>query len=126
MFGFGGGILLSINTHFNPFRLRLSDKKPVELCVEIINRGDKTMMLTMEMALARQLSFDKSGIVRSKVQRIDKFLPGQKKVDYFNIYPKALAKRGEQGVLLRVMEHYGDWDFVERSHVKKLGLKVEE
>jgi len=118
--------MLTINTHFNPLRMKIGDKKPVQLGVELLNRGDRAMMLTMDLAVAKQLSLDKSGIVTSRTQKIDKFLPLERKQFYFDIYPKRVASAGEQAVLFRVMEHYRDWKFVEKTHTKRMGLRVVE
>lgn len=119
--------MLTINSHFNPFRLKLKDRKPVQLSVELINRGDRVMMITLDLALARSLSFDKSGIVTSKTERLERMVPNERKQFYFDIYPKAVvAGGGEQQVVLKVMEHYRDWKFVEKTYTKNMSILVEE
>lgn len=117
--------MLSIKTHFHPFRLKLRDKKPVQLTVELENRGDRNELVSMELALARLLSFDKSGIVRSKVERIDGLAPGEGKKFYYDIYPKALADPGELDVQMRITEHHKDWKMVDRTYTKDMQLIVE-
>ncbi len=118
--------MLSINTHFHPFRLNLSRREPVQLSVEIINRGKESKMLTMELMLTRQFGLNKGGLQSGISKRIESLKPEETKLFYFDIYPKQMTRKGEHPIILNVFEHYRSFDFVERTHVKKMSLPVEE
>lgn len=118
--------MLSINTNFHPFRMNLKNKEPVQLTVEIINRGQKEKMLSLQLALARELSLDKSGIVNTATKKIESLKPGESKIFYFDIYSKVMTRPGEKDVVLKVLEHYRDFKFIQKEHTEKMTLRVEE
>ena len=117
--------MISINTHFHPFRLNLRRREPVQLSVELINRGDKNKMLSVELLLAKELALDKGGLHSGITKKIESLEPGERKQFYFDIYPKPIARNGELPVILNVLEHYRNFNFVEKSSSKRMDLTVE-
>lgn len=117
---------ISINTHFHPFRMVLARKKPIQLTVELINRGEEEKIVSLELMLSRTLSLDKSGLVTGKIERIPSFKPGEKKKYYFDIYQKAHTTIGEIPVILKVYEHYRDYKYIQKEFTKNLSITVQE
>lgn len=117
---------ISIVTSFHPFRMILSHKKPIELTVELINRGEKDEMLTIQLLLSRQLALDKSGLHANAVKTIDKFAPSERKRYVFDIYPKSYISAGEYPVKIKVFEHYQNYKFVKEEYTKNISITVED
>ena len=118
--------MLLINTNFNPFRMKLSHKEPVELTIDLINKGEKPKMLTMNLKLSAQLSLEKTGYKTEVMERIPVLRTGEKKEFFYKIFPKAGTRTQEQPIIIEVLEHFNDYKFVANQHKKKLGLLVED
>ncbi len=117
---------ISISTTFYPYRLVLSRKQPVELKVELVNRHEKDVMVSLQVFLSKQLSLDKSGLKTDALHRIDKFSPNERKKFVFDVFPKNYVVTGEYPVRVKVLEHYKDYKFVEKEYTKNLFLSVDE
>lgn len=122
----GSDMSISVNTHFHPFRLVLGRKEPVELAVEVINRGEEAKMLTLELAISRQLALDRGGLKNGALERMDRLEPNERKNFYYRVYPKQLTQPGEHSVLVNVLEHYNDYKYVQKQNKKKFALTVVE
>ncbi len=121
-----GSKMIQINTTFNPFRMRLERREPVSLTIELSNQSDEPKMLTMNVTLSRQLSFERGGYKTEDMARIEKLQPGEKKIFYYDIFPKAGTKPQEQPVTVKVSEHYRSFNYVGNEYTKNLALKVED
>ncbi|MBI2597733.1 MAG: hypothetical protein HYW50_00895 [Candidatus Diapherotrites archaeon] len=117
---------ISISTSIFPYRLVLSRKEPVELKVDLINRGDKTVNLTLELLLARQLSLDKSGLKTNLVKKIDNFNPNERQNLSFDIFPKGYVTSGEYHVRVKVFQHDNRFNYVEKEFTKSLSITVSD
>jgi uncharacterized membrane protein len=118
--------MLSVITNFTPYRLKLRKKEPVQLIVQIKNSGNDNRIVSMQLALSRQLSLDKSGINSGIEKKLGEMKPGESKKFYYDVYAKQLTDPGEYPIILKVMEHYRSYDFVEKEYKKKMSLVVEE
>jgi len=118
--------MIDINTKFTPFRLKLSRREPVQLFVELHNAGNADEIVTMEVYLSSQLSFDKSGFRTADTQAIKPLKAGERKHFYYDIWPKASARIEEQPVQIKVLQHYKDMNHVLKKTERDLGLIVEE
>jgi hypothetical protein len=116
--------MLSLKTEFHPYRLRLSSKQPVELYVEVTNNHQKAKMVSMEVVLEDQISFENSGFRNRMVKRWKSFEPGKTFRFYFSIYPKTSTRIGEREVQIRLLEHELTWDTVVREYLKDMPLSV--
>ena len=70
---------VAINANFFPLRLSLRRKEPVQLKVEVQNRGSNSKMLSLGVIVARSLSLDKGGLKSSASERVEALLPGERK-----------------------------------------------
>src|SRR3989338_862397 len=117
---------VSINGTFFPLRLSLRRKEPVELKVEIVNRGNNSKMLTVGVTVARSLSLDKGGLKNNATERVEALLPGEKRTFYFNIFARPqFADSGEFPVGISVKEYGRNYSEIIEEYEKQMGLKVE-
>ncbi|HIH16177.1 MAG TPA: hypothetical protein HA252_02120 [Candidatus Diapherotrites archaeon] len=117
---------ISINSHFNPFRMSLKERRPVQLFVELRNTGQTAKKVTFLLSAGRQLALDKSGIVANAMKKIESFKPGQELAWYFDVYPKQMTQPGEQEIMIRVTEHFNDWSYVANESTKRIPLTVKD
>lgn len=117
---------VSINTTFHPFRMVLAKREPVQLGIELINRGDEAKKLTLDLSLTRQLALDKAGLKNVALERIERLEPNERKHYYFEVFPKQMTHEGEQAVRINVLEHYNDFKYVQREYKKNIPLTVVE
>jgi hypothetical protein len=106
--------------------MRLSRREPVQLCVALSNLGGDDTIVSMELALSNQLSLEKSGFRASDVKRIEKFEKGGKKEFYYQIFPKQSTTAGERPVRVTIVEHYNDFNYVQKQYSKDIPLTIEE
>jgi len=98
----------------------------VQFTVELINKGSETKKITMDVILSRELSLDKGGLLYNTSKRIDSLEPGQKQEFYFDIHPKHITRSGDHGILLKILEHYQEYKYVEKEYKKRLELQIED
>lgn len=118
--------MIQINSSFNPFRMKLGRKEPIAFTVEVENTEAESKMLTMNIRLSGQLSFEKGGYKTEQMERVQELGPGEKKKFYYTIFQKAGTRTGQQPVLVKVLEHYRSFNYVANEYSKRLVLKVEE
>ena len=117
--------MLKIETSIYPFRLKLSDKKPVQLKVNIRNMNDEDVLLSYDVLTSKVLSIDKGGFKTSVTTRVGKMEPGARTEAYFEIYPKTMARAGTYPILVRATEHYDSYELVEKEYKKKIEIVVD-
>ena len=118
--------MIQINTAFNPFRMKASRSEPVNLQVDLKNDGDEGTMLTLEVLLSKQLSFERTGYKTEARAKIDKLGPGERKRFDFVIFPKAGTRTEDQPVEIKVTDHYNDYNHVRKEYSKRLSLRVDK
>ena len=118
--------MLEIRTAFTPFKMKISRREPVSLCLEIENAGKETEIISFELNLGQQFSFEKTGFKTAAGAKISKFEPGNVKKAYYDIWPKQAARLGMQPIKLTVIEHYQSFNYVKRKYDKTLHVNVEE
>lgn len=117
--------MVKILTELFPFRLILKNREPVSFRLELTNDTGRAQMLSYEISLANELSFEKQGLKGYESEQIKSMKPGDKISKYYKIYPKVTARKGEYPITITVIEHYNKFDYVLGKKVKKLGLIVE-
>ena len=117
---------MELITRFTPFRMKLSNREPVQLLVEVVNNDSADKMLTLSILLSKTLSFDKGGYKVDAGERIEKLSPGESKRFYYELFPKPGIREGEIPVKVKLTEHYNSFDYVQNEIVKSTSLKVEE
>ncbi|MBN2067105.1 MAG: hypothetical protein JW744_01415 [Candidatus Diapherotrites archaeon] len=118
--------MIEIKTSFNPFRMKLGRKEPVQLCIELVNKDAENTMLSMTLNLGAQFSIEKSGYKTSALERISELKPGASKKFYYEIWPKQSARPGQQPMQLTVLEHYQNFNYVKKEYKKNISLNVED
>ncbi len=118
--------MLDIRTSFTPFKMKISRREPISLCIEIENDGAETEIVSFELNLGQQFSFEKTGFKTTAVVKIPEFKPGDIKKSYYDIWPKQAARIGEQAISLVVLEHYQGFNYVKKKHNRVLKVSVEE
>ena len=111
----------------HPFRLSLKNKTPVTLLIEIENDSDKPIMLSYEVLLGNSIAFSKQGLTNAMSKKFDKFAPGAKDRQYYEIYAKPTARTGiEEPVVITLMEHYnGSYNYILGKKTKNLSVLIE-
>ena len=117
--------MLKIETSIYPFRVKLSDKKPVQLKVNIRNMNDEDVLLSYDVLTSKALSIDKGGFKTSLTTKVGKMEPGERTEAYFEIYPKTMTREGTYPILIRATEHYDSYTLVEKEYKKKIEIKVD-
>jgi len=102
----------------------LSSKKPVELNVSIKNLSKFTKLLSFNIQLEGTLSFEKSGLKKTKYFRLDDVKPNEVKNFKFEVHPSQGCKPGMHNVILTVNEHYRDYNSLTDKTEKILQIKV--
>ena len=118
---------VAINANFFPLRMSLRRREPVQLKVEVANRGNNSKMLSLGVVVARSLSLDKGGLKSSASERVEALLPGERKTIYFDVFPKPqFADIGEYPVEITVKEYGRNYSDIVEEYEKLMDLKVEK
>ena len=104
--------------------MSLSDKKPVQLGIEVVNRENEPKMLSLVITISNQLSFDKSGFKTEEKMLLEVMQPNEKRKLFFDIFSKPMTRQGEQPIRIKVLEHYNDYKYVVKETKLDTGLRV--
>jgi hypothetical protein len=118
-------MVLEVSHTFYPYRMVLTRKTPIELSINLTNKGSEPALASLQIALPRTLGLDKSGLQTGKIKQLGALQPGEVKQMYFDIYPKAGITEGEQALELTAFEHYKDYGYVSRKVVRTLSFRVD-
>jgi hypothetical protein len=115
--------MLDIKTNFMPYAMTLSRREPVELFVEIKNKGEEACALTLQIYTTHRLALDSGGLKNIQQTRVENFKPNEKKNWYFKLFPKVTTEIGENPVEVKIAEHHGnDFTLIKRRY--NLGLTL--
>jgi hypothetical protein len=117
--------MIGINARFTPFRMVLKRREPVELRIELTNKSAEEKMASLELKISPRLSLDRVGYKTSDIKRLPKFNPGEKKTFYYEIWPKNPGAYSEEKVVLRILEHKGNYSEVENEVSEDMSIKIE-
>ncbi len=117
---------MELVTRFTPFRMKLANREPVQLFVEVLNDEKADKMLSLSISLDRTLSFDKGGYKTDASERIEKLAAGQSKRFYYDLFPKPGIRLGNTPIKVTLTEYYNSYEYVQNQVVKTVALKVEE
>ncbi len=118
--------MIEVRTNFTPFKMKIRRKEPVVLSVELLNKGQEPEIVSLDLNLGQQFSFERSGFNTTVSEKLPKFMPGESKKFYYDIWPKQMLRLGEQPIAMRVTEHYQGFNYVKRKYDKALKLGVED
>jgi hypothetical protein len=117
--------MIGINAKFAPYRMVLNRREPVQLKVELANKGSETEMVSLEVKIGARLSLDRVGYKTSDIKRIDALQPKQSKIVYFDIWPKNASRTSEEPVRIRATEHNGNYNSTKDEYFENLSLTIE-
>ncbi len=118
--------MVELKTELSPFRIVFGRTKSVELMVQVINDNEKARLVTCDVILSNQLSFEKQGMTNAKTLNLGEMAPAQKALYYFPIYPKMSIEKGEQPIVISVVEHFNNNpDYILSKKTKTIHLRVE-
>jgi len=117
---------MELVTRFTPFRMKLSNREPVQLSVEVVNNESADKLLTVSTILSKALSFDRGGYRVDASEKIEKLAPDKSRKFYYELFPKPGIRIGEIPVKVKLTEYYNSFDYVQNEIVKSTSLKVEE
>ncbi len=118
---------LNVKTSLFPYRLKLSNREPIELSFTITNNGIKPKLVSFVLELPQQLGLDKSGMNRVVRKRLaDKLIPNQTRKFVYEIFPSKVTDTGEYTASLNVSEHFQDYTYVLDNKDEQITIKVED
>lgn len=115
--------MINIATSLFPYRMDISNKNPVELTLKIKNMSNEIKLLSFDIILQKTISLDKSGLKKSETIRLGEIKPDQIILKKFDIYPFQGIKPGENKVLIRVCEHYLDYNSLKEKTEKIIYIR---
>lgn len=118
--------MLDVKTRFTPFRMKISKREPVQLSVEVTNKGNEKAIVSLNLGLGAYFSLEKGGYKTNAMERIPEMKPGETRKFYYDIWPKQSIREGENKVELNVVEHHQGFNYVKNEYKKNLGLIVEK
>jgi hypothetical protein len=111
-----------INAYFTPYRLAARKLEPVELTVELTNRGQIEKLMSMEIIPAQQLAFDRGGLKRKIVEKLGELKPNEKRTYYYHVWPRTIGREGSYPLVVMVLEHHLNYEYVTARYTKRLEL----
>jgi len=115
--------MIGINTRTYPYRLDSKSKEPMELYVKLTN-GTVKKMLSIDLVLDDDLSFDKIKPINTDYKRLGEFTPNQSKEIRFFIYSAIGARPGLKTVKIRVGEHAKDYNYVDNKTEQRTNINM--
>jgi len=116
---------ITISGRFNPLRMVLERRAPVQFSLTLKNTDDEEKKLTVKVILSSDLAFSKGGFKNSDLIRIDSLKPNQEKLLYFDLHPKTSTMEGEQRITVRVQEHAENFQFTKSQFNTEFSLPVQ-
>ena len=119
--------MLSFNYSFNPLRMVISKKEPVEFTVELTNKSDKDVMASLEIVLPKEISFGTGTFKKNILERMDCMKAGEKKVFHYKLSAHPLyIEPGEITIGMNANIHHNNYAYIERDFKKDASLIVSE
>ena len=116
--------MIEISTSFQPYRMVLYRKAPVELRVKIKNAGTESALISYRLLLPAELSLDKTGLSGQHSEKLGEVKPGETAEQIFDIYARPLANQGNAEIKISATEHYNNYEFSMKEYKKKVGLVI--
>ena len=116
--------VLTARTLFVPYKLVLSEKRPVTLEIDVENRGGEKVLASIVLTVPKELALNPSGFAKREERRIGELRPGERKKLRFLIYAKPTTLPGQYKLLLELVEHQDSYDYVVRVKRKELVLRA--
>ncbi len=115
--------MIGINTRTYPYRLDSKSKEPLELFIKLTN-GTTKKMLSIDLVLDEDLSFDRIKPINTDYKRLGEFEPNQNKEIKFFIYPAIGSNPGLKSIKIRIGEHSRDYNYVDNKTEQKININM--
>ncbi len=115
-----------IRTFIYPLRLKLSEKEPIELKIELENEDQKTKLITLQVVLPEVVSFSRASINTEFSKRIDRFNPLEIHKEKIFVYLSRYARPGNFLGKVIVSDHYREFGVIERQFKKEIPFRIYE
>lgn len=116
--------MVRISTMFVPYKLVLSEKKPVMLEVHVKNTAAESKLASILVEVPYELSLNSGGYARRQEQRIGILKPGEERKVIFHIFPKPTTEPGIYEISITAMEHMDDYTYIAKETRKTVTLRV--
>ncbi|MBI5884769.1 hypothetical protein HZB89_01580 [archaeon] len=113
-----------INAYFTPYRLSAAKKEPVQLTVEVTNGNEVEKLMSLEVVSSPQLSLSRDGFQNKIIEKMGELKPNEKRVYYYHVWLRGLGREDSQPLVVRVLEHHLNYDYITSKAVKRLELRV--
>ena len=113
-----------VKTEIYPLRASLRKKDKWELIVELENEDAKEKMLSIQVDLPQVANFSTVGLSRNYLKQVENFKAGGKAQFKMPIYISSYARTGEYSGKVKVIEHFLDFDHVERTYTKEVPFRI--
>ncbi len=115
---------LSVRTRIYPYRLKMQDKDPMQLSIEITNEDINSKIVSFQLKLPESIATDRGGINRFIQKNIQSLRAGETQKFDYNLYPTKRATEGDFNGKLIVSEHYQSFDYVQGNISKTLTFRI--
>jgi len=116
--------MINIVTSIFPYRLDTHLKEPLELNLKIKNADPDIKLVSVDIILDPNLALEKSGVKKAVSLRIGDLGGGKSILKKFEIYPFQGIKPGTYNVLVRVNEHYVNYEQLKSKTEKLIPIKA--
>ena len=112
-----------IRTTVFPIRMKLRDKAPWELSVEVENQGSDSKV-SVSVELPGQVSFSTVGLTNVFEKQYEKFRAGEKVNLKLPVYQSNAADVGYFSGKVIVEEHVHDFGYVGKTYKKEIPFRI--
>ena len=114
-----------LKMRFNPYRLSITNKNPVDLVIDLENLRDEEPLLTsIVIRVPKSLGLDSMGLNQMREIRMGYLRPRESKQLHIEVHQTARTKPDTFPVLVTAFSHYRDYSHVLNSQKKRLDLRV--
>jgi len=117
---------MGIKTGIFPLRISLKKKDTWELIAEVKNDDGREKMVTVRIDLPDEANFSTVGLTKSFEKNIEGFRANGTVQFKMPVYLSNRADVGNHFGKIRVMEHFSDFDHVERTYAKDIPFRIVE
>ncbi|MDO8625194.1 MAG: hypothetical protein Q7R47_03860 [Candidatus Diapherotrites archaeon] len=115
---------IAVTSDLFPFRINLKSKEQWEFNLTITNRGSKSMKLSLQIELPRQVTFSKVGLQMQYEKRFDNFKAGDTITLKEPIFLSSQAEVGNYSGWIKIAEHYGDYGYEMQTKKREILFRI--
>ncbi|HLC92681.1 MAG TPA: hypothetical protein VJH23_03160 [archaeon] len=113
-----------VKTEIFPLRASLKKKDSWELIVDLQNEDPKDKMISIQIDLPGVANFSTVGLSRNYLKQVESFRASSRAQFKLPVYISSYARTGNHMGKIKVMEHFNDFDHVERSYAKEIPFRI--